>query len=163
MTIAALITTGIGPGSTIKFVLTGGLDNLAAAAVVAVTTTQKRPGPFGGVPQRYVWPPPGWKKKKPSLEEVKELYLEARKIVPPREQRGLLPVQFRYEGHSDARLPPARIVDFGALRNDLSTLRGLLQALAEYQEKEKLARMAAIAETRRIRDEEVLIFMLMNM
>lgn len=179
-------SVGAGSGSIVVTGLTNGVsytftvhstnaigDSPESAASNAVTpaipevSTGKRPGPApGSYPKKYFLPP-GWKKKKPSIEEVKELYVEARKEIPPTEQRGLLPVRYRLEGHSSARLPPSRLVDFDALRSDLEALKGLVDALeARSQEAARIEFEAQEAEARRIkkrkREEEILIYLLLD-
>ncbi len=129
--------------------------------VVPPSDRQKRPGPAPGSysPTKYFLPP-GWKKKKPSIEEVKKLYVEARKEIPPKEQRGLLPARFRLEGQSVARLPPPRLVDFEALRSDLKALGPMLEALGRIAEDAREAEAQRILKRRR--EEETIIWLLLE-
>lgn len=143
-------------------------DGGTGAPVVVVTPSaaRNRSGPYPGAYAQKYFLPPGWKKKKPSIEEVKKLYVEARAEIPPREQRGLLSALYRLEGRSTARLPPPRLVDFGALRNDLDALRGLLVGLQRVaDEGRRLETEAREAEAQRIlkrkREDETIIYLLL--
>ncbi len=136
--------------------------------VVVTAPARKRPGPHPGAYAQRYYLPPGWKTKKPRIEEVKDLYVEARKEIPPKEQRGLLPARFRLEGHSVARLPPARLVDFESLRSNIEAIRPLLEALGRaVQERARAEFEAREAEAHRIkrrkRDEETLILLLLDL
>lgn len=138
----------------------------APPPVIVTPTTQKRPGPYPGAYAQKYFLPPGWKKKKPSIEEVKKLYVEARAEIPPKEQRGLLAARFRLEGRSTARLPPVRLVDFEKLRADLSALGALLDALRGQHELVSEANERREAEAQRIlkrkREEETIIWLLLS-
>lgn len=168
MTVASLITTGIGPGSSVLFVLTGGLGNGASPPTTPVTTDDYRKH---GASRRSNWPParfylpPGWKEKKalPTVEQVKALYVEAREEIPEKAQEGLLPVEFRIRAKAVKRLPAPSSVDFEALRRNVETLQGIVTALAKY-DADFAAEQAEMAElTRRKRlDEEAFIMILLH-
>lgn len=162
MTIAALITLGIGPGGSVKYALTGGLDLGATIVVVAAPTKYKFAGPAPGSywPPKKFYLPPGWEKKKPTIAQVKKLYVEARKEIPPKEQRGLLPARLRLEGKNTARLPPARLVDFDSLRGDLAVLRSLIEALVQ---RDAIAAAEVQRKRKKRRDEDALMFILLNL
>jgi hypothetical protein len=142
----------------------------AGGAAVVVTVTESRLKPAGPAPgsytQRKYYLPPGWKKKKPSIAEVKKLYVEARKEIPPTEQRGLLPIAYRLEGHSTARLPPPRLVDFGRLRSDSGALKALFDAMQEVEDARNQYQAFVAEQVRKLRkrrrDEDALMLILMH-
>jgi len=167
MTVAALITEGIGPGSSLLFVMTGGLGSGAAAPQAAVVDEFRK----HGASRRANWPPqrfylpPGWKEKKelPSIEQVKALYVEARKEIPLEAQAGLLPEAFRLRAKGTKKLPAAASVDFEALRRNIEVLQGIVTALAEYDADFAAEQAEAeIIARRRKREEEALIVILLN-
>ena len=128
--------------------------------VVVTPSTAKRPGPYPGAYTQRYYLPPGWAKKRPEVVEVKELYIAARKEIPPREQKGLLARRFRLEGSSVARLPPTRLVDFDALRDDLQALGRLFEALSKHRDDLREAEIESILKRRK--DEEILIRLLLE-
>lgn len=135
------------------------------SVVVVTTVTETRLKPGGPAPGSYArkyYLPPGWKRKKPSVAEVKELYIEARKAIPPQDQRGLLPVSLRLEGRSTARLPPPRLVDFAKLRADLSVLRALFDAMQEIEDEKREYQAFMAKQVRRRREENALMLILMH-
>lgn len=155
-----------GDRATVAWLYSGLSYSPAQPAVPVVTPAKKRGGPYPGAYAQKYFLPPGWKKKKPSIEEVKKLYVEARAEIPPREQRGLLAARFRTEGISVARLPPVRLVDFEALRDDLGALRLLFEALARHEDEQRGLELAAReAEAQRIlkrkREDETIIYLLL--
>lgn len=136
----------------------------SGAAVVTVVSSRAKPGgpaPGSYGPKKY-YLPPGWKRKKPSVAEVKELYIEARKEIPPTDQRGLLPAAYRLEGRSTARLPPPRLVDFAKLRADLDTLRALFDAMQDIEDEKREYQAFIAKQVRRRREENALMLILMH-
>lgn len=143
----------------------------APSPTVADEPARRRGGPPPGSYRDRSYLPPGqWIKKpdEPTIEEVRELYAEAKREIPLELQQGLLPVAFRKRGKSDRALPPASNVDFESLAKNLSVLQALWSALARViAEREAQAaehkRLAEIARQERIREEEILILLFLQM
>ena len=133
MSIAALITQGIGPGGSVKYLLTGGLDMGAAAAATATRPDGGR-APRG----RHQEYRPGerrargleWEKRK-KIEELVEdayeaLYGELQQAVnePGTIREAVAPF---VQVASDTPIPPPAAIDFVALSADLMRAEMLLQ------------------------------------
>ena len=130
MSIAALITQGIGPGGSVKYLLTGGLD--LGAAVVAPATTTRDGG--RGIHRSYR---PGerrqrgleWTKRKKIEELVEEayqaLYGELQSVNEPGTIREAVAPFVQVA--SDTPIPPPQAIDFVALSADLMRAEMLLQ------------------------------------
>ena len=117
--------------------------------------------PGGWVPDQLYQPPKQKKLKKRALKKLKELYDEAREIIPETLQAGLVPAAVLVSARASVSLPPPSQIDFEALARSLETIRVLIAAVeaqraadaeAERAEREKIKR--------RRREEETLIFLL---
>ena len=121
----------------------------AAAAAVRLRRGASKP------PTRY-YLPPHWKEKQPTEDEVRKLYIEARKVIPQDLQHGLLPLDLQIKMRQRVTLPPVANVDFTKLTADLATVQVLIAALADAWAKEA-------KRQKRIRDENEFISMLMEL
>lgn len=161
MSIAALITEGIGPGSSLLYVMTGGLDS--GAAVTPLPAAPERL--LGhGAGRRYA-PPHKIIKRADTLEvdELKQIYAEARREIPERLQAGLLPIEYQIRSKRVTTLPPVRNVDFGKLIENLQIINVLIVALQEARTQAlETARVAFMAKQKRRRDEESIIMLLLQ-
>ena len=129
MSVAALITQGIGPGGSVLYLLTGGLD---IAAAVATTT---RPDGGRGSHRQYR---PGerrargleWEKRKKIEELVEEAYqalygeLQSAVNEPGTIREAVAPF---VQTASDTPIPPPAAIDFVALSADLMRAEFLLK------------------------------------
>jgi hypothetical protein len=106
--------------------------------------------PGGWLPDR-LYAPPRRKITKAKLRALKELYEEARDVIPESLQTGLIPAHIRL-GRATNALPPPSQVDFDALARSLDTIRVLIAAVQAAEEKRK----------KREREEETLIALLME-
>lgn len=158
MSIAALITQGIGPGGSVPYLLTGGLDIGAAVAAATPAVDVAGPGRRSHQPYR-----PGerrqrgleWTKRKKIEELVEEayqaLYGELQEAVnePGTIREAVAPF---VQAASDTPIPPPQAIDFVALSADLMRAEFLLQ---QYE--------AALKEKAlRDDDEEVMELMLLS-
>lgn len=170
MSIAALITGGIGPGGSILYVLTEGLD-IGAAGIVTVPAARKH---GAALSRLYAYPFAKRRKREdedeetPSVEIVRELYKEARRAVPESLQAGLLPLAFQVGSKRVTSLPPVRNVDFEKLAGDLQAVNVLFAALeAARQDEARLqaAQVERLAQERKkhLRDEEAFLMILMQL
>jgi hypothetical protein len=139
MTMAALITLGIGPGGTVPLLLTGGLG--IGAAPTPVTT---RDG-GRGIHRSYR---PGerrargleWTKRRKIEELVEEAYrkLSGELVEAVNEPGTIREAIAPFTQSSDAVLPPPAAIDFAALSRDLQRAEALLLAYEEAVQRKAL-------------------------
>lgn len=162
MTVAAIIVQGIGPGGSVPYLLTGGYGAFSAAPVVAVEDTGRlrRGGPAPFSYTRYYAPPHTIvKKKRAAIRELKELYIEARKEIPPALQIGLLPLGLIFNHRATATLPVPARVDFEKFAENIHAIRTLIAAYeAEMTRRDE----AEKKRLKRRKDEEALLIFLMD-
>jgi len=162
MTVAALITEGIGPGGSVPFLLTGGLGNYAGGTPAPAAVVDRiKPG--GPAPRTYAPPYKIIKRKDETVDakEAREIYAEARKVIPEPLQVGLLPLALQTRGKRVTSLPPSRNVDFEALALDLRTINVLIAAIQQaYEAAQAEAAKLEQAIRKRKRDEEAILIIL---
>jgi hypothetical protein len=108
--------------------------------------------PGGWIPER-LYTPPRKKLKKRALKRLKELYEEAREIVPQSLQAGLLPAHVTADARARLTLPAPADIDFESLARSLETIRVLIAAVEAQREKIK----------RRRREEEEFLAMIVEL
>ena len=114
--------------------------------------------PGGWVPEKLYLPPR--RKIKPStVKALKELYDEVRESVPERLQTGIVPAEVLWRARPVQALPPPADVNFEALARSLETIRVFVAVLEDARKAEA---MAEATRTRRRKEEDALIQMLMD-
>ena len=109
--------------------------------------------PGGWIPAK-LYAPPRRKISKAKLKALKELYEEAREVIPEPQQVGLVAPAIVRGGRAVRVLPPPASIDFEVLARSIETIRVLVAAVE-----------AAIAEEKRKkrqREENALMMILME-
>jgi hypothetical protein len=141
MTIAALITQGIGPGGSVPYLLTGGLD-LGEAVVQPVTQARG-----GWLPtKREIEEEERFRKKrrereKELREEIEHAYaaLYENAATAPQALEVVAPY---VEGRPPTKkLPAPARIDFSALAGDIEAAEALLRLYQEERDDEEAATM----------------------
>lgn len=134
----------------------------AAIAAAAAEASRNRGAPrTGGWETERLYLPPGkWTRgqKKKALDAVRKLYKEAQDTIPEHLQVGLVPEIVLRARRSNAALPKAEDIDFGALAQSVEALRVLVAAVDAAREQKRLADEARTKKRRR--DEEAFLMLL---
>jgi len=134
----------------------------AVAATASSAAIRAHGGPFHGkgdfARERTYAPPHTVVKPKPEfVRQARQLYTEAKRVIPKNLQIGLVPIEMMLKGRTTLHLPRPSQIDFEKLALDLQTQRLLVSAIQ--------TQMALAEETKRQkrrRDEEAIIRFLLE-
>ena len=143
MSIASLITMGIGPDGSIPFLLTGGLGNYGGVTPTVTVEEFRKHG--AGRPERLYSPPHRVAKR--DKDDLRKVYEQAREVIPEKLQAGLAPVRYQTEAHTVSVMPPVSAIDFARFSEDLRAVQVLIAAYeAALDARERLRRRRADEE-----------------
>ena len=111
-----------------------------------------------------IWPQRYPTKKKELVALAKEIYTEARNVIPEKEQEALIPIEAvrdEQQAKTAVTLPKPSGIDFKILAEDEAILRAMVAEIEAQREIEKRKAMQAKIDRRR-KSEEAFIMQLMK-